>query len=111
MVILKCFHFYLVRKPREEECWLCDPARLPVRPELVLVEPDGETLDQADREQDPRDLGDGGEGVLQHQRRDPVLVGRPGHSIVMRFKHIADFFVHYELEIGRGDSIATEDCQ
>ena len=78
MVILKCFHSYLVREPREEECWLGDPARLPVRPELVLVEPDGETLDQADREEDPRDLGDGGEGVLQHQRRDPVLVSRPG---------------------------------
>ena len=51
-----------------------------MRPELVLVEPDGQTLDQADREEDPRDLGDGGEGVLQHQRRNPVLVGSPGHG-------------------------------
>ena len=67
---------HLVSQAGEEESGLCDPAGLPVGLELVLVEPDRQTLYQLEGEQYPGDVWYGGEGVLHQQRRDTFFIGR-----------------------------------
>ena len=62
---------------------MCDPAGLPVGLELVLVEPDRQTLYQLEGEQYPGDVWYGGEGVLHQQRRDTFFIGRSAMQMLL----------------------------
>ena len=70
----------------EKEGWSCHPLALPPRIVLVLVEPVGDHPNDLQIEQDPRDVGNAGERILNLEKKDQLSICIMRGELVLKLK-------------------------